>query len=170
MLRIAPLIGSTLLLAACSDGPPTYHQDIQPLLEARCVGCHQDGNIGPFPLERYEDVKAVAKAMAAAVQDRRMPPWSARKADVTYRNDVSLTDEQITKFVEWADQGALEGDPATPGQPLPSTDSGLKQVDFEVQLPEPYTPKNQPDEYRCFPISWPETETTVCQWARRCPG
>lgn len=48
-----PRMNSALLLAAvlaaCDEGqntpsgPPTYHQDIAPLIERRCLACHQPG-------------------------------------------------------------------------------------------------------------------------------
>lgn len=34
----------------------TYTQDVRPILEARCMGCYAEGNIGPFSLTTYEEV------------------------------------------------------------------------------------------------------------------
>ncbi|MDQ3778274.1 MAG: monooxygenase, partial [Actinomycetota bacterium] len=32
---------------------PTYFQDVKPILDARCTGCHQAGGIAPFKLTSY---------------------------------------------------------------------------------------------------------------------
>src|SRR5262245_34538503 len=73
-----------------SNGEPTYVRDIQPLVAAKCVGCHTDGGIGPFPLETYEQVSAVAGPVAAAVAARTMPPWLAGDGCADYVADRSL--------------------------------------------------------------------------------
>ena len=57
------------------DAEFTFHRDIEPLLEAQCNQCHQDGGIAPFTFSTYEDVRAQAPAIAAAVADGSMPPW-----------------------------------------------------------------------------------------------
>ena len=38
-----------LLLLGCGS-EITYHQDVKPLLEARCLNCHTEGNIGGIDL------------------------------------------------------------------------------------------------------------------------
>lgn len=56
---------------------PTYHADIAPILERRCLACHQAGGIAPFALQRFEQVAPLARSVAAAVTSRRMPPMPA---------------------------------------------------------------------------------------------
>ena len=53
----------------------TYHQDIKPLLESKCLSCHRQGDVGLYPLENYEQAKAMGPALVGAVQNRTMPPW-----------------------------------------------------------------------------------------------
>src|SRR5689334_13677906 len=45
----------------------TFHKDVEPLLERHCQGCHHAGDIGPMPLQSYEQVRPWAKAIRAAV-------------------------------------------------------------------------------------------------------
>jgi hypothetical protein len=69
-----------LLLPACSSGsdsgePLSYHQDIKPLVDRYCVGCHVQGGIGPFSLSTYDEVVRAADSVRSAVDAGRMPPW-----------------------------------------------------------------------------------------------
>lgn len=78
-----------LALSACSGGdetpepsptptstPPavTWHQDVAPILQERCNGCHQVGGIAPYTFSNYEEGKTWASAILDSVTSRRMPP------------------------------------------------------------------------------------------------
>ena len=140
-------------LAAC-QGTPTWHQDVRPIVEGRCLSCHDTGGVAPFGLATWEDAASISALMSASVQARSMPPWSA--ADVrAYSNDHSLTDEQIATIVDWVGGGAPEGDPETPGEPLVPVATALPRVDLSVGMTEPYDPSGDPDDYRCFVMDWP---------------
>jgi hypothetical protein len=58
-------------------GCPSYRTSIAPLVKAKCAGCHQAGNIGPFPLACYNDVRQWSAMIQEVVLERRMPPWDA---------------------------------------------------------------------------------------------
>ena len=53
---------------------------------------------------------------------RQMPPWHIDQSVGVqkFKNDMSLTDEQIDTIVRWVDGGALQGDPKDlpPAKPL----------------------------------------------------
>ncbi len=158
----------SLPLSACEDGKgetgasadgPTWHQDLAPLVEAKCGSCHEAGGIAPFPLETWEEAAPYAAAMAASVAAGSMPPWPADSDCNTYLYDRSLTDEQIATFQAWADADAPEGDPADPAPPLDEAGGGLSRIDASYTMSEPYTPQVEPDEYRCFPFEWEEGDT-----------
>lgn len=151
----------TLLLTACagtSEDSPTWHGDIEPIVTARCAGCHAPGAIGGIPLQTYEEVSANGAWVAEAVEARVMPPWGAVAGHIEYKDDRSLSDEQIQAFRDWVDAGMPEGDPSEAGEPLPAIGTALPEVDVSLQLPEPYTPLLSPDDYRCFPVAWTATE------------
>ena len=159
-----------LLLLACADtgapaddtaataNAPTWHQDVAPIVAEHCSGCHQDGQVGPFPLTSYAEVSALGGTVADSVSARRMPPWLADPTCHTYRYDPSLTDEQIATITAWVDAGMPEGDAATAAT-LPESDGvTLTRVDHTLSLPSAYTPQSSPDDYRCFLLDWPVEE------------
>ncbi len=155
------LVAATIL-AGCG-GPvevdegsePTFHRDVRPITEGVCIRCHDDAGIGPFSLVSYDDVSARAGAVADAVATRRMPPWLAADGCNEYRDDWSLSQDEIDTIVTWAENGAPEGDKAdAPPAPEPVV-VGLPRVDHVLQLPEPYVPAEVEDDYRCFVMDWP---------------
>ena len=136
-------------LAGCAPSP-TWHADVAPIVEGRCVNCHASGGIAPFPLETYDQAYAIREAVAASVASGAMPPWPAGPGDVAFARDPSLTAEQIATITAWVDAGAPEGNPADRGEALPSVASSLSRVDRTLTMPVPYAPTAVPDEYRCF--------------------
>src|SRR5262249_1591004 len=62
---------------SAAAAPVSYAQEIAPLLQKKCVGCHSPGNIGPFALSSYKKVKGWSEMIHEVVLARRMPPWHA---------------------------------------------------------------------------------------------
>ena len=167
-MRLLPLL--LLTLAACGKPAPTWHGDIRPIVEGRCAGCHSAGQIGPFALGDFAAARVHGEAMAAAVEARTMPPWQASASDVTYRDNPSLSAEQVALFREWVKAGMPEGDAAHPGTPLAPVSPGLDRVDLELAMPERYATRLAPDDYRCFPVDWTRTEPTYVTGFDALPG
>src|SRR4029077_4191692 len=42
---------------------------------------------------------------------RRMPPWNAVKGFGRFKNDVGLTQEELSLIADWVEGGEPEGDP-----------------------------------------------------------
>lgn len=139
----------------------TYFTDAKPIVDAKCAKCHVEGGIAPFPLTTYAEVEAHKGSIRAAVESRTMPPWPASNDCNEYLNDRSLSDEQIATLVGWIDEGAAEGDAAKEGEPLVAAhDISLSRVDVEIGMAEPYEMGEEPDDYRCFVLDWPEESRT----------
>jgi thiol-disulfide isomerase/thioredoxin len=104
--------------APAVSGKITYHKDVVPILQKRCVECHRPGDIGPFPLLQYAKAKSSAKQIKEVVVKRRMPPWHADPKIGEWKNDRHLTTQEIATISGWVDAGAPEGDakdaPAAP--------------------------------------------------------
>jgi hypothetical protein len=118
----ASLGASGIALAAePAPGNPTFSKDVAPILQAKCQSCHEPGSIAPMPLLTFQDVRPWARSIRERVSKRQMPPWHIdRSVGVQkFKNDMSLTDEQVETIVRWVDQGALQGNPADMPKPKP---------------------------------------------------
>jgi hypothetical protein len=93
---------------------PTFSKDVAPIFQAKCQSCHEPGSIAPMSLATYKDARPWARSIKTRVENRQMPPWHIdRSVGVQkFKNDMSLTDEQVATIVAWVDQGAPEGNPA----------------------------------------------------------
>ena len=92
----------------------TFAKDVSPILQTKCQSCHEPGSIGPMSLVTYQDARPWARSIKQRVESRQMPPWHIdRSVGVNkFKNDMSLSDEQVATVVAWVDGGALEGNPA----------------------------------------------------------
>jgi len=136
---------------------PTYRRDVAPLLEAHCRVCHRRGQVGPFPLDSYEQARKRAGDLADVVVGRRMPPWKpAPGTGPPLKQDRSLSAAEVAVFVEWARAGAVEGTgeaAARPDVTVPSDGWALGTPDLVLEMGEPFAvPAAGPDIYRCFVI------------------
>ena len=71
MRKTFAFVFSVAALAAA----PTFHQDVLPVLERHCQGCHRPGEAGPMSFLTYGSTKPWATAIREAVTTCRMPPW-----------------------------------------------------------------------------------------------
>ena len=104
---------------AIAEETPTYSREVAPILQEKCASCHNPEGIGPMPLLNYDQVKPFATLIKDRTSKRIMPPWHL---DPTvgiqqFKNDASLSDEQIAIIGAWVDAGAPQGNPAD--LPLP---------------------------------------------------
>src|SRR6516162_6094971 len=96
---------------------PTFHKDIEPVLQERCQSCHRPGEAAPMSLLTYEQARPWAKAIRAAVLNGKMPPWQADPHYGKFTNDLSMTSAEKAKLIAWIDGGAPEGNPADAPKP-----------------------------------------------------
>jgi hypothetical protein len=135
---------------------PTFHKDVEPILQKSCQGCHAPGKIAPFGLIGYEDAKAVAGLMATRTAERTMPPWSAVdtadcKPRFGWKDDKRLSEEEIATIKEWNEAGAPKGDPkdAPPAIDV-SKEDGLPGTELTLEPQKPYVTSGEKDQFRCF--------------------
>ena len=79
----------------------TFTQDIGPLLQRRCAGCHRENGFAPMPLQTYADARKAAQDIREEVQEGRMPPWPAARGFGDHANDRSLTALEIGLLTTW---------------------------------------------------------------------
>ncbi len=175
-------VSCAALLGGCGEASPkdptpdggepavVYYRDAKPILDDKCVSCHQAGGIAPFALATYDEVVAHKEAIKSAVEGGRMPPWPPDDDCREYEHARSLSDDQLATLVEFVELGAHEGDPNEEGAPLSAGQGGLSRVDLTLPMAEPYTMKVEPDEYRCFVLDWPHDDVRFVTGFRARPG
>src|SRR5689334_4956765 len=90
------LTGGPSAMAATSVPPaPTFNRDVAPIIWANCVACHHAGEVAPFNLTSYEDVRKRAKQVARITHSRTMPPWKAEPGYGEFEGERRLTDAQL---------------------------------------------------------------------------
>jgi len=101
--------------AADTPAKPTFSKDVAPIFQAKCQECHQPNSIAPMSLITYQDARPWARSIKERVATRQMPPWHIdRSVGVQkFKNDMSLTDDQVETIVRWVDGGSPQGDPST---------------------------------------------------------
>lgn len=134
---------------------PTFHKDVEPILQKSCQSCHSPGNIAPFSLMTYDDAKTVSGLMVDQTKSRVMPPWGAFETAECqpkhgWRDDLRLTDAQIATFQAWHDAGNPEGDPADAPPPIDLEGDNLPGMTLEVQPVTPFVSSGDKDQFRCF--------------------
>ena len=110
--------GLTTPATAQSTGKATFTKDIAPILQRSCQSCHRPNSVAPMSLITYEEVRPWARAIKRRTALRNkmgvMPPWFIDKSVGIqgYKDDVSLTEQEIATIAAWADEGVPRGNPA----------------------------------------------------------
>ena len=132
-------------------GDPTWYRDVEPIVVAKCQGCHTDTGIAPFALTTYQDFVPLREAIFQAVDARLMPPWQPAACCNEYKWDRSLTDAERATLLRWLTTNLPLGDEADRA-PVAPPPTGLPRVDLTARMPEPFLPKPTigADEIRCF--------------------
>src|SRR5579871_6122679 len=99
--------------AGTANAPVTFAKDIVPIFQEKCQDCHRKGSMAPMSLITYEETRPWAKSIKQRVAQRQMPPWhiDASVGVTHFKNDRSLSEQQIATIVKWVDAGAPLGNP-----------------------------------------------------------
>ena len=130
--RPSALLPVAVLFAPTAVGAvetPTFSRDVAPILFEKCVQCHRPNQAAPMSLLSYRLARPWARSMARAVENGDMPPWSGESERVAFRNDLSLSADQIATITAWAAGGAPEGDAKTVDADFEEIDSGDSSSD-----------------------------------------
>ena len=92
----------------------SYVKDVAPILEAKCVACHQEGGIGPFAMSSYEMVKGFSPMIREVIRTDRMPPYNADPHVGKFSDNKNLTRAEIQTLVGWIEAGAPRGEGVDP--------------------------------------------------------
>lgn len=152
--------GAALAQARASggQGQVTFHKDVAPILQRACQECHRPGSIAPMSLLTFQDARSWARAIKARTGAREMPPWyiDRRVGIRKFKEDPSLTDEEIATVARWVDGGSPAGNPADAPPARTFTDLNqwrIGEPDLIVTMPEAYVVKPQaPDAWLNFDL------------------
>jgi len=157
---------------AAAPGTITFTKDVAPILQQKCQVCHQPDSIGPMPLISYEDAREYAGKIKRKVSQRLMPPWHIDRTIgiQAFKNDRSLSDEQIATLVAWVDGGTPLGDPKDMPPPLTFPDPLGWQLAKDFGQPDlvirsaPYTLAAHTQDKWFRPVT--DTGLTEPRWVR----
>ncbi len=138
MLGAAAAFAQCLTGATLANSTPTFSRDIAPILQEKCQNCHRTNSMAPMSLITYEETRPWAKAIKERVVTRNMPPWHLDKTvGIQYfKNDISLSDEQISLIARWVDAGAPQGDPKDMPPPKQWNDDDGWQLEKQFGKPD----------------------------------
>ena len=118
---VALAVAVPVLAADTPAKPVTFSKDVAPIFQEKCQECHQPNSIAPMSLITFQEARPWARSIKERVRDAadaavaHRPSVGVQK----FKNDMSLTDEQIDTIVRWVDGGALQGDPKDLPPPKP---------------------------------------------------
>jgi hypothetical protein len=157
------LAGLLALAAGCGDSSPsepalTYWEDVAPLLNEKCVSCHQPGGIGPFSLVSYSDVLPKAASIAAMTRAKMMPPYLVTHDGScgNFEDSAALTDAEIETLQAWAKGPMVEGTKVSLS--VPAVSHLEEGTDYKTPAIVPVAAGNdlaKNDDYRCFMMDAP---------------
>ncbi len=156
----AVALGSVAVTLRLAAGPavetPTFTRDIAPLLDARCVTCHQADGDAPFSLVTYAEVRQHARQIADVTAKRYMPPWKPEPDSPRFLAERRLRDEEIALIQRWVNAGVPEGLAADlPSSPRPAGGWLAGEPDLVLALPTLTLRPDGNDVFRNFVVPVP---------------
>ena len=79
----------------------TFCKEVAAVLNRHCVECHRKGEIAPFGLTDYDEVRGWADTMLETIDDGRMPPWHASPLYGKYANSRFMSDQDKKILRDW---------------------------------------------------------------------
>ncbi len=143
----------------------TYVKDAAPILEKKCVACHEEGGIGPFALTNYALVKGFSPMIKEVIRTDRMPPFHADPHVGKFSNDRRLTADETKTLVHWIEQGSVRGEGTDPlgAKHLVATEWPLGKPDVVLEVPNYTIPATGVVDYQ---HPWVANPLTAGKWLK----
>jgi Copper type II ascorbate-dependent monooxygenase, C-terminal domain len=138
---------------SATQGALTYWGDVAPILNAKCVHCHQNGGVGPFPLDGFEMADKRSADIAAKTRAGIMPPYLVTHDGSCgeFEDAETLTAEQIETLQRWAAGPRVAGTARVVTRPpLPGIEDGTSYTTPTLVPVAQGGNFAEFDEYRCF--------------------
>jgi hypothetical protein len=146
--------------ARSANAQLTYVKDVAPILEAKCVACHEEGGIGPFAMKDYASVKGFAPMIREVIRTSRMPPYDADPHVGKFADDRRLTADEVKTVVHWVEAGAPRGEGKDPlgTKRLVAAEWPLGKPDLVLDVPAYTIPATGVVDYQHPWVANPGTE------------
>lgn len=177
-MRLFGVIGASVVLGLPSlsqtlrAASPTFHKDVEPILQKRCQMCHRTGEAAPMSLLTYEQTRPWAKGIRTSVLTGKMPPWTPDPHYGKFSNDLSLSPTEKEILVAWVDAGAPEGNEADAPKPVAFNEGWrIAKPDMVFEMPEEFdVPAKGVIDYQYIPVATHFTEDKWIEQAEVRPG
>ena len=141
LASVIAVVGMAFGATPAVAGDVTFTKDVAPILQRSCQSCHREGSLAPMSFLTYEKVRPWARAIKDKTALREMPPWFVEKniGVQQFKDDISLSDEEIATLGAWADAGAPRGNPADMPPAIEWADADIWTIgepDLIVSSPE----------------------------------
>ena len=131
-----PAVGCPIPEAQAPSTVPTYSKVVAAILQKNCQECHRRGQVGPFPLETYEQARkraAISPRVARTGRCHRGRPL--RRWGSSSSTTVHWPTRTSRPLSAWAEAGAPEGNPArVPLRPTFADDWALGTPDLVIEI------------------------------------
>ncbi|MXY16948.1 MAG: hypothetical protein F4Y57_08125 [Acidobacteria bacterium] len=146
LVGLAALLCAAALPPAASAQAVTFNKDVAPLMQRSCETCHRPNSIAPMSLQTYEEIRPWARNIRDKItrpdnDPDRMPPWFIEKniGIQNFKEDISLSPEEVATIAAWVDGGAERGNPADLPPPIEWPDGkdwSFGEPDLVISSPE----------------------------------
>jgi mono/diheme cytochrome c family protein len=174
LVTLAALAGGAAVGAAGRPAAAqgvTFTRDVAPMLQQHCQECHRPDGGAPFELIQYEHVYRRRDKILESVEQRRMPPWKAKKGYGEFTGERRLSADEVATIVRWVAGGAPEGDSRDLPPSRGLVAAAAARPDLVLRPAERYTvPARSGDVYRCFSVPTSFAEDRYFTAAEVVPG
>lgn len=108
-INIARLLAFVIIIGC--NNQPSFHQDVKPIIYAKCAVCHHPSGSAPFELINYKDISKRGDMILKVIEEGYMPPWPADPNYREFANQKNLSDNEIKLLSTWINNGLFEGKP-----------------------------------------------------------
>lgn len=123
------------------DTKINFAEDVAPLIQRHCAGCHRPRTSAPFSLLTFDDVSSQAEMIEEVVSEERMPPWYASPEHGEFLNAPTITADDRRAIVEWVRGGTPPGDLSKipPAEQTESPKWQIGEPDLVLKMIAPHT-------------------------------
>lgn len=174
-LTLSVVFSTLTIVCAGAAERTTFFKDILPVLQENCQECHRPaganfgGMVAPMALTTYKEVRPWSKSIVKQIMSKEMPPWDAAvEHHGEFRNERTLTDDEIALITGWVNAGAPRGNPKDAPEPVVYNDVDgwvIGEPDLVVSMPQAYHVSDDVyDLYTQFYVDLDDTQLPEGKW------